>query len=619
MCGITGWASINKTLDKTAFLRATSSLSHRGPEAEGFYFNSNHTLALGHRRLKIIDLSEGSAQPFTSACGRYIISYNGEIYNFKDIAQQLNLQLKTSGDTEVIIEAFAKIGTKVFGLLNGIFALCIYDSVEDKIYLSRDRMGVKPLFYYFDGNQFAFASETKAIRELPGIDLQFNKNSFLEYLHLGFVPEPYTSYKNIYKFPAGNSLTLQIDNLSTNSQLQFEVFWNLYDALLPETYSDEIQVEKELERLLYKAVESQLVSDVPVGTFLSGGVDSSLITALASKIKQDKIKTFSIGFQESRFDESAYAEKIASQLGTEHYTYRMTESDLEEILHQIISTYDCPFFDSSTFPTMLLSKYAKNQVTVALSGEGGDELFMGYGMHQWSSRLEHPLIRFARKPLYAVSKYLDYRYKKAGWLLNYNDYDTIRTHIFSQEQSLFGELELKQLSKDSNLNVKGINAIPESARKLTPKEKQSFWDINYYLRDDLLVKIDRSTMLYSLESRVPLLDNDVIDYAINIDTSLKHKNGESKYILKKILYKYLPKEFFDRPKQGFSMPLALWLKTELKFLLDKYLASNIINRYNIVSYTYVEDLKNRFLSGEHYLYGRIWAIIILHWWLETNA
>jgi asparagine synthase (glutamine-hydrolysing) len=619
MCGIIGSISKNNSLDKNIFYQATDTLKHRGPEASGYYFNDDNTVALGHRRLKIIDLSDASAQPFYSQCGRYVITYNGEIYNYKEIARQLNLNLKTTGDTEVIIEAFAKIGTKCFELLNGIFAFAIYDIQEKKIFVCRDRIGIKPLFYYFDGNQFAFASEIKGIKKLNNINAEINKNAFSLFLHIGFIPQPETAFKYINKFPSACYLVLDTTLISANTKFEFIEYWNLYKNILPETYKNEIEVEKKLEELLIKSVEAQMISDVPLGTFLSGGIDSSLITALSTKISSTKVKTFSIGYDISKFDETKYAENVAEKLGTEHYKYQMNQNDLEEILHEIIDTYDEPFTDSSAFPTMVVSKFAKKHVTVTLSGDGGDELFMGYGMHEWADRLENPIVRAFRKPFYIGSQFLNFKFKRAGWLLNYNNHKNVTSHIFSQEQYLFNEKDVKHYLIDESFNFDEINSLPSTKRKLKPKEKQSFWDLNYYLRDDLLVKVDRATMLYSLESRVPLLDNDIIDYAINIDTNLKYKNGESKYILKKILYKYLPKEYFNRPKWGFAMPLSFWLQTNFKFLIDKYLAPIVINKHDIVANHYVQHLKDRFLAGEDYLYARIWTIIILHWWLEENT
>jgi len=619
MCGIVGWSSVNKVLSGEALQAATLALAHRGPEVSGQYHNNNNTVALGHRRLKVIDLTEASSQPFFSACGRYVIVYNGEIYNFKEIAKELGLRLKTDGDTEVIIEAFAKIGTAAFSLLNGIFAFCIYDTLEDKLFLCRDRIGIKPLYYYFDGQQFIFSSEIKAIKKIPDINLTINTNTFAEFLHIGFAAEPHTAYKHIFKFPAGNYLVLPKKEINSNTTFNFTTYWDLYKQVQPETHNNEAEVEKKLEELLYKSVETQMVSDVPLGSFLSGGIDSSLITALAAKIKKDKIKTFSIGYKDTKFDESVYARKVAEHIGTEHYAYTMTENNLEEILLDIITVFDEPFCDSSAFPTMLISKKAKEHVTVALSGDGGDELFMGYGMHQWAKRLENPIVKGLKTPFYLASQFMPLKFKRAGWLLNYDNYAHITSHIFSQEQYLYSEKDLKHFLVEGDFNFDAINTFPPTARPLRPKEKQSFWDIRYYLKDDLLTKVDRATMKYALESRVPLLDNTIIDYAINIDTDLKYKSGTSKYILKKILYKHLPKELFNRPKWGFAMPLSYWLRNNFRFLMDKYLAPIVINRYDVVANLYVQDLKNRFLAGEDYLYARVWVLIILHWWLEENA
>ena len=619
MCGIVGWSSSKKELPKTALQAATLALAHRGPEAQGIYINTKNTVGFGHRRLKVIDVSDASAQPFHSKCGRYVLIYNGEIYNYKAIAKQLDLQTHTSGDTEVIIEAYAKMGTKAFELLHGIFAFAIYDTQEDKMVLCRDRSGIKPLYYYYQNQQLIFASEIKAIKEFPDINLSINPAAFAEFLHIGFNTEPFTAYKNIYKFPAGNFAVIDVKKIGSESKLDFVKYWSIQDKILPETYKNEAEVEKKLEELLINSIESQMISDVPLGTFLSGGIDSSLITVLASKINKSKIKTFSIGHDIKKFDESVFAAKVAATIGTEHYEYKMNADNLNEVLHDIINCYDEPFFDSSAFPTMLISKYAKKEVTVTLSGDGGDELFMGYGMHQWASRLENPMVRLFRHPFYWGSQFLNFKFKRAGWLLNYSDHNHVTSHIFSQEQYLFSEKELQHYLVNTDFNFDKINQLVKTNRTLTPKEKQSIWDVQNYLKDDLLVKIDRATMRYSLESRVPFLDNNILDYALNIDTQLKFRNGESKYILKKILYKHLPEDLFKRPKQGFAIPLASYLRKEFKHLVDKYLSPIVVNRYDIVANLYVQELKNRFFAGEEYLYARVWVLVILHWWLEENA
>ena len=375
-----------------------------------------------------------------------------------------------------------------------------------------------------------------------------------------------------------------------------------------------------MKDLLIDSVEKQLISDVPVGSFLSGGIDSSLVTAIASTLKKDKIKTFSIGYDSKKYDESEYALKVAKHLGTEHYAFKLTEDEVEEILSEIIFHYDEPFADASAFPTMIVSKLARQHVTVTLSGDGADELFLGYGMYNWASRLANPVVQAFRKPVFLATQFGNSAYKRGGLLLDYPSLAHIRSHIFSQEQYFHSEQDLKHLLLDESFNFDRINLDTKTEkRELTPKGKQSFWDINYYLKDDLLVKVDRASMKYSLESRVPYLDHRVVEYAVNIDADLRFHKGISKYILKEILYDYLPREFFDRPKWGFAIPLPHWLKGRFNYLFDKYLNSTIINKYDILTNLYVQDLKDRFLAGEDYLYGRLWTIIILHWWLEENA
>ncbi len=620
MCGIAGYISLKKTLNKQDFIKATDKMNHRGPDADGFFENDNQTVFLGHKRLSIIDLSAASNQPFFSNCGRYVMVYNGEVYNYQEIKKQLQLVTKTSSDTEIILEAFVKIGVKSFELLNGMFAFAIYDILERKIILCRDRIGIKPLFYYFDGEQFAFASELKSISALPTIKKEINYGVIPDFLHVGFVPEPYTIFTQIYKFKSAHYSIFSIDDLSKpNFKPTLVEFWNLQNSFESTPKTDFISTKKELKNLLIDSVEKQLVSDVPVGSFLSGGIDSSLVTAIASKIKKDKIKTFSIGYNSKKYDESEYALRVAKHLGTEHYAFKLTEDEVEEILPAIISQYDEPFADSSAYPTMIVSKLARNEVTVTLSGDGADELFLGYGMYKWATRLDNPFIKALKKPLNIATKYSNDTIKRGGLLLDYVSQKNIRSHIFSQEQYLHSEKDLNHLLLEEKVSFQHLNPINEvTVRNLSAKELQSYWDINHYLKDDLLVKVDRASMKYSLESRVPYLDHRVVEFALNIHPDLRYHNGISKYILKEILYDYLPKEIFNRPKWGFSLPLVDWLKGRFSYLIDRYLNSTIINEYDILTNHYVQDLKDRFYAGEEYLYARIWTIIIVHWWLEEN-
>ncbi|HOY40454.1 MAG TPA: asparagine synthase (glutamine-hydrolyzing) [Chitinophagales bacterium] len=622
MCGILGYISNSKKITEETFALSMQTMKHRGPDANGIFVNQNASLHLGHLRLSILDLSVSSNQPFYSQCGRYIIIYNGELYNFKEIKEDCKIQTKTTGDTEIIIESFAQHNNSCFSWLNGMFAFAIYDIQENKITLCRDRFGIKPLYYYYDGDRFAFSSELKALKKIEGFDLALNKMVFSEFLHLGYIPFPNTAYKNIYKFPVGAYLEIDLNKEKIDVP-EFKYYWKLNEQISRHTYTDETEVKTELKRLLEDSVSKQLISDVPIGTFLSGGIDSSLITAIAAKLKNNKIKTFSIGYEKNqynKFNEAHFAETVAKQIGTEHYSLTLKEEDILPILSNIISTYDEPYADSSAYPTMLVSKLAREQVTVTLSGDGADELFMGYGMYNWSQRLNNPIIKTLSPVFYPLTKAGSNKIKRAGLLLKYPENNAhLKTHIFSQEQYFFSEKELEEILVEPVINLNSLNESIQTNRQLTNREKQSFWDISNYLVDDLLVKVDRASMLYSLESRVPFLDNNLVDYALNIDDSLKHKHGINKYILKEVLYTYLPKNLFERPKWGFAVPISKWLKTNLYFLIEKYLSKECIEKYNIIHFKAADDIVKRFIKGEEYLYVRIWVMLLLHWWLEENT
>lgn len=623
MCGIAGYISLDNNITQALLKQAVTLIQYRGPDADGFYFSDNDKVGLGHRRLSVIDLSVAANQPMFSADNRYCIIFNGEIYNFKELKESLadkGVSLKTNSDTEVILELFAQQGTACFAKMNGMFAVAIFDTQKKILTLSRDHAGIKPLFYYADDTTFIFASELKAIKAMMQNKLSINKTAIPYFLHLGFIPQPLTIYKDTYKFPSASYVQLAVNSTSFQTINQhIQPFWKLQDCITGEKISDEAIAKETLHELLIDSVKKQLISDVPIGTFLSGGVDSSLVTALAAKVSGDnKIKTFSIAIDNGKFNESKYAGQVAKILQTEHYEFAVKEKEVIELVDKLINVYDEPFADSSAFPTMMVSRLARGHVTVALSGDGGDELFHGYGMYQWAKRLAKPLTQMARQPLFAVSKLMGNKYRRAGNMYGYTNSDNRISHIFSQEQYFFSEDELATLLIDPQFSFESINTIAPVARSLSETEKQSLWDFNYYLKDDLLVKVDRASMRYSLETRVPLLDHRLVEFAYNLDEQLKIKNGSMKYLLKQVLYDYVPKEIFDRPKWGFSIPLAKWLKTDLKYLLDKYTAEPIVQQYNVVNYEIVKKIKKQYLGGMDYLYNRLWAIIILHWWLDEN-
>ncbi|MEP6927669.1 MAG: asparagine synthase (glutamine-hydrolyzing) [Ginsengibacter sp.] len=622
MCGIAGYISINNSITTDQLVKATNLLEHRGPDAEGFYFSDDEKLGLGHRRLSILDLSSSANQPMFSMDGRYVMIYNGEIYNFKELKQKLKdngASLKTTSDTEVILQLFAEQGVSCFKDFNGMFSLAIYDLQKKNITLCRDHAGIKPLFIYYDETDFIFASEIKSIQSIKNRQLTINKNAIPYFLHLGYIPHPLTIFNNVEKFPAAHYLQIDINKYNFQTVLSNIIpFWNIESGIETNSITEERDAKKKLTGLLFDSVKNQLISDVPIGTFLSGGIDSSLVTAVACQVSSQQINTFSIAIDDGKFNESKYAMQVSKNLQTQHHEFRVKEKEITDMIGYLLPVYDEPFADSSALPTMMVSRLAKKNVTVALSGDGGDELFMGYGMYLWAKRLSEKWVPYSRRSLFTVSKIMTDKYRRSGNLFAYADKQNIKSHIFSQEQYFFREQELGEILINDKFDFEKINTNSPTKRKLKEEELQSIWDFNYYLPDDLLVKIDRASMHYSLETRVPLLDYRIIEFAFNLGSELKIKNKTMKYLLKEILYEYLPKEIFERPKQGFSIPLNKLLKTDLRYLLEKYTSREIIERYNLLQYTRVEKIKNQYLHGLNHLFNRLWVIIVLHWWLEEN-
>tara|TARA_B110000483_G_scaffold133673_1_gene159969 strand:- start:2308 stop:3480 length:1173 start_codon:yes stop_codon:yes gene_type:complete len=384
-------------------------------------------------------------------------------------------------------------------------------------------------------------------------------------------------------------------------------------------YSDEKQAKKKLKELIESSVNYRMISDVPFGTFLSGGIDSSTVTAVAQSISEKPVNTFSIGFKEAEFNEAKHAAKIAKHLKTNHHEFMVSYNEAIEHFDQIVQTYDEPFADSSSIPTMLVSRLAKKHVTMALTGDGGDEQFMGYGFYTWAKRLNNPLLDFAKGPInFALSKSRKNRNKRAALMFDYNKNTHIPSHIFSVDQYYFSDAELTGILSKEYLQAFGFEQS-ELERELSVSENQALFDIKHYLKDNLLVKVDRAAMRYSLETRVPLLDHRIVEFTLNLDEKLKQKNKESKYLLKQVLYDYLPKEYFDRPKWGFGVPIKMWLQKELKYLVDNYLDEKILEKYGMFDVKKVKEMQHRYFAGEDYLFNKLWLIIILNQWLETNA
>ena len=614
MCGITGIFTLNKQLNPRWIEQMTDAIAHRGPDSDGFFVSKNKNLAIGHRRLSIIDLSTSANQPMYSACGNFVMVFNGEIYNYKELAKKYNIKTKTSSDSEVVLELFAKLGKDFVKELNGMFVLVFYDIKEDKLLIFRDRVGIKPLYFYWKNENFLISSELKSIKILSNdFPLTINKQAISNFLRLGYIPEPMSIYNEVRKFPSASIMSI------TKKGYLIEEYWKLESKINKKNQlKDEKQAKSELKELLESSINYRLMSDVPFGTFLSGGIDSSTVTAIAQKLNNKPINTFSIGFKESSYNEAVFAKKIANYLGTNHHEFMVSYSEAIEHFDKIITAYDEPFADSSSIPTMLVSKMAKQHVSMTLSGDGGDEQFLGYGMYNWAKRLNNPFIKTFGKPLRFIFSKSNNRHKRASSLFGHKNMKTLASHIFSVEQMFFSDEELNDILKIDLKSELKLNETLGLDLGLNHQENQAFFDMKYYLKDDLLVKVDRASMQYSLETRVPLLDHRILEFSINLAPELKIKDGVSKYLLKEVLYDYVPKEYFDRPKWGFSIPIRFWLQKELKHLPEKYLSKEVLEKHEVFNVEKVKEIEKRYFAGEDYLFNKIWAIIMLNQWLEEN-
>jgi asparagine synthase (glutamine-hydrolysing) len=618
MCGITGYFSPSKKFNSSHLEIANNSLAHRGPDAAGFF--NEGIVGLGHRRLSIIDLSNLANQPMVSGNNRFVMVYNGEVYNFKEIAEEIrkfrpDVVFKTSSDTEIILEAFSLWRENIGNMLNGMFAIAIYDKDSGSLYLFRDRLGIKPIYFYWDDQDFFFASELKAIKALKGtISLELNEQAIPYFFHLGFIPEPQSIYKKVYKFPAGNYMKLSKHGFELNA------FWDPASKITKEVLTNEVKAKQQLKDLVISSVKYRMISDVPFGTFLSGGIDSSLVTAVAQSISNEPVKTFSIGLNEAAYNESRFAEDVAKYLKTDHHTFIVSQQDALNLVDELDGIYDEPYADTSAIPTLMVSKLARKHVTMTLSGDGGDELFMGYGAHLWAQRLSNPLLAGFRLPIGLSLDLGNNRTKRVSNLFKSYSENNFQSNIFSQEQNFFYEKELPLiLEKTANAGVKYFPELKDLKRSLTPAEMQAMFDFTVYLKDDLLVKVDRASMKHSLEARVPLLDYRIVEFAFNLDEKLKLKGKTSKYLLKEVLYDFVPRQYFDRPKKGFSVPMHQWLRKDLKIYAEKYVNKKMCEQYGLVKWHYAEHVLNQFYKNNiDYFYNRLWLIICLHKYMESN-
>jgi asparagine synthase (glutamine-hydrolysing) len=639
MCGIVGFNSIRAFQSlKESLSEATSCLAHRGPDDSGFFFDERCGVGLGHRRLSIIDLSKAGQQPMSSEDGNVHIVYNGEVYNFREIRESLEAQghqFRSETDTEVILKGYLQWGIECLQKFIGMFSLAIWDSSKGQLYLARDRLGIKPLFYSFKDGNFLFASELKALMALESFNRDIDPDSISLFLHYQYVPAPKTIFRNTYKLLPGHYLVFNGEDLNANR------YWAPPDEPQADlsAVNDEEQLLSRLDALLTEAVSLRLISDVPLGALLSGGIDSSIVVALMQKVSTSPVRTFSIGFNEEGYNEAPWAAKVAHHLGTDHTELYVTPKEAMEVIPNLPEMYDEPFADSSAIPTFLVSSLARSHVTVALSGDGGDEQFAGY-VRYWTTqamargfqRLFLPFREslanilgaipagFVEKCYLPWRQFLPQRFRVANFA------DKWQKLIYLLNKSEISDLYRMTIclwSEDEVFRLAG-RRLPEGEYEKIFKDTVD-WpllarlmrvDQKTYLPDAMLTKVDRASMAVSLEVRVPLLDHRVVEYTAQLPDNLKFRNGSGKYLLKKLLARYVPNHLFERPKMGFGVPIDRWFRNELQDLLLDYLSSERLKKEGLFDETMVESMIKEHLSGRINHHYRLWALLMWEMWRE---
>jgi len=628
MCGITGFIDYKSKSNKLTLQNMTDVLHHRGPDDSGYslYKSEYASIGLGHRRLSVLDLSTHGHQPM---CHENLeIVYNGEVYNFKEIQKELegfNYSFESGSDTEVILKAYHKWGIKALDKLNGMFSIVIYDTNIQKLIFIRDRTGIKPFYYYKKDDLTLFSSELKSFYKHPSFDKKIDKNSLSLYLQFGYIPEPYSIFENTFKLKAGYYIEI---NLKTKN-FQEKKYWDVVDFYnKPKLKISEHEAFQKVEELLKSSFNYRMVADVPVGVFLSGGYDSSIVTALLQDGRKEKLKTFTIGFKEKGFDEAPYAKEVSKYLGTDHREYYCSAKDALKIIPKLCEIYDEPFGDSSAIPTVLVSQLAKEKVTVCLSADGGDELFAGYSKYSTvlnyykkANKLPVSVRKLVHFGMDLVDpKYIPYFNKTYNFTTRYQKIKNIlkaKTSIEAMKftSEYFTENERKKILLENTVELETNFSIRLSDTN-DEINKMLAADYKTYMCDDILTKVDRATMSVGLEGREPLLDYRIIEFIAQLPSSLKYKNGDKKWLLKQITHKYLPKEMMDRPKKGFSVPIEEWFKDELKDYLLTYLNKDRLDKEGLFDSKEIIKLRDNYLNGNKENIQKLWFILMFEMWYE---
>jgi asparagine synthase (glutamine-hydrolysing) len=624
-------------------------LIHRGPDDSGVWVDAEAGVALGFRRLAIVDLSPAGHQPMTSSSGRYVIVFNGEVYNFGELRKELESRghaFRGRSDTEVMLEAVSEWGLEAaVKKFVGMFAFALWDRRERVLHLVRDRLGIKPLYCGWQGKTFLFGSELKALRAHPDFDPEINRDALALYLRYGYIPQPYSIYQGIRKLPPGHILSLGAGAQTPLELSQTASYWSAQEvyengAANPWRGSEDEAVE-ELDRLLRESVRLRMIADVPLGAFLSGGIDSSTVVALMQAQSNRSVKTFTIGFHAQEFNEADHAKTVAAHLGTEHTELYVTPKEALDVIPKLPTLYDEPFADSSQIPTYLVSALTRRHVTVSLSGDGGDELFGGYQRYCnarqfWKTVRGFPYVtRKALAGFIRVCKPATYdrlvgglgpllprlarpssvgeRMYRLAEVITVRNPEELYRHLVSYWKS---PMELVLNAKEA---PDLLTQSSEWARLDDISQRMMFLDLTTYLPDDILAKLDRASMGVSLEARVPVLDHRVVEFAARVPVSMKIRSGQGKWLLRQMLYRYLPPELVERPKMGFSVPIEEWLRGPLRDWAEGLLDQDRLRREGFFRSEPIRELWAEHLSGQRNWQGHLWNVLMFQAWTEKWA
>jgi asparagine synthase (glutamine-hydrolysing) len=647
MCGIAGFVGSAPEQElREQVCRMASQLVHRGPDDSGFWVDAEAGVALGFRRLAILDLSPAGHQPMASANGRYVIVFNGEVYNFAELRKDLESRghsFRGHSDTEVMLEAVSEWGVEAaVKKFVGMFAFALWDRQERVLHLVRDRLGIKPLYCGWQGKTFLFGSELKALRAHHDFSPEINRGALALYLRHGYIPQPYSIYQGIWKLPPGQLLSLPAGAQASSELAGTARYWSaaeVYEngAAAPFRGSGPDAIE-ELDRLLRDSIRLRMIADVPLGAFLSGGIDSSTVVALMQAESSRPVKTFTIGFHEQGFNEAAQAKAVAAHLGTDHTELYVTPQQALDVIPKLPTLYDEPFGDSSQIPTYLLSALTRRYVTVSLSGDGGDELFGGYTRYvrtrefwglircfPYPSRVAFARLIHARNPvtynriLGGLSPLLP-RLARPSTVGDRAYRLAEITAVRDPEEIYYNLVSYWRRPTEVVLGAEELPTILTQSSNWTHAadlcHRLMFLDLMTYLPDDILAKVDRASMGASLEARVPILDHRVVEFAAHIPTSMKIRSRQTKWLLRQVLYKYVPRELIERPKMGFGIPLEEWLRGPLKDWVEELLNPERLGREGFFRPEPIRQCWAEHLSGDRNRQGHLWNVLMFQAWLE---